>query len=87
MSDPSHDVLDLEPPLSTMVNECELTGKRAVFVRNRRPVAVLISSDEYVALRETTELSADPAAAEAIAAADEDIRRGSILLAEDLLVE
>lgn len=87
MSDSSRDVLDLEPPLSTMVGECELTGRRTVFVRNHRAVAVLISNDEYVALRETVDLSADPATAEAIGAADEDLRKGAILLAEDFLVE
>jgi PHD/YefM family antitoxin component YafN of YafNO toxin-antitoxin module len=87
MADGSWDVLDLEPPFSAMVNECELTGRRSVFLRNGRPVAILISNDEYVALRETAELSASPDASAAIAMADEDIRKGAILLAEDLFVE
>lgn len=87
MSDPSHDVLELEPNLSRMVNECELTGRRSIFLRNGRAVAVLISNDEYVALRETTALSADPSIDASLAAADEQIRNGAVLLAEDLLVE
>jgi PHD/YefM family antitoxin component YafN of YafNO toxin-antitoxin module len=87
MSDPSFDVLELELPLSSMVNECELTGRRAVFVRNGTAVAVLISNDEYMALRETTELSGHAGIEQLLAEADDEIRRGAILLPEDLFVE
>lgn len=87
MSDQSYNVLELEPPLSRLVNECELTGRRSIFVRNGKAVAVLISNDEYVALRETTALSADPSVDSSLAEADEQIRTGAVLLAEDLLVE
>jgi PHD/YefM family antitoxin component YafN of YafNO toxin-antitoxin module len=87
MSDRSFDVLELGPPLSGMVNECELTGRRSIFVRNGIAVAVLISNDEYVALRETVEMSADPATAASLAASDEEVQNGAVVLPEDLFVE
>ncbi len=70
-----------------LVGECELTGKRTLFQRSARPVAILISYDEYLAMRETIDLANDPAMRGLIDAADGEIRRGAMLLAEDLLVE
>ncbi|HUF19022.1 MAG TPA: hypothetical protein VMS12_13335 [Thermoanaerobaculia bacterium] len=87
MTDRSLDVLELAAPLSGIVNECELTGRRSTFIRNGKAVAILISNDEYVALRETTELSADPAIGTKLTLADGEIRNGAVLLPEDLFVE
>ena len=70
-----------------LVGECELTGKRTLFERNGRSVAALVSYDEYLALRETVDLANDPVLRERIDAADEQIRRGAMLLPEDLFVE
>ncbi len=70
-----------------LVGECELTGKRTLFQRNARPVAILISYDEYLAMRETIDVANDPAMRQLIDAADAEIQRGALLLAEDLLVE
>lgn len=70
-----------------LIGECELTGKRTLFQRNGRPVAILTSYDEYLALRETVDLANDAAMRALIDAADEQIRRGAMILAEDLLVE
>jgi PHD/YefM family antitoxin component YafN of YafNO toxin-antitoxin module len=70
-----------------IVGECELTGKRTLFERNGRPVAILASYDEYVALRETIAIAADAILCGRIDAADEEIRRGAMLLPEELLVE
>ena len=81
------EILDLSDAVREIVGECELTGKRTLFERNGRPVAILASYDEYVALRETIAIAADATLRARIDAADEEIRRGAMLLPEELLVE
>ena len=81
------EILDLPDDVRQLVGECELTGKRTLFERHGRPVAILTSYDEYLALRETIDLAGDSAMRQAIDAADEEIRRGAMLLVEELLVE
>ena len=81
------EILDLSDAVRQIVGECELTGKRTLFERNGRPVAILASYDEYVALRETIAIAADAILRARIDAADEEIRRGAMLLPEELLVE
>ncbi|MGZ7030943.1 MAG: type II toxin-antitoxin system Phd/YefM family antitoxin [Thermoanaerobaculia bacterium] len=71
--------------LRAIVGECELTGRRTIFERNDRPVAVLLSYDEYLALRETIAIGADDALRARIDAADEEVRRNKIMAMEDLL--
>lgn len=53
-------------------------------MRGGRAVATLISHDEYVALRETLEISNDAALRAQIEAAEREIERNQILLAEEL---
>lgn len=81
------EILDLSDAVRQIVGECELTGKRTLFERNGRPVAILASYDEYVALRETIAIAADSILRARVDAADEEIRRGAMLLPEELLVE
>jgi PHD/YefM family antitoxin component YafN of YafNO toxin-antitoxin module len=73
--------------LRAVVGECELTGRRTIFERNGRPVAVLLSHYEYLALRETIAIGADEALRARIDAADEQVRRNQIMAVEDLLEE
>jgi PHD/YefM family antitoxin component YafN of YafNO toxin-antitoxin module len=81
------EILDLSDAVREIVGECELTGKRTLFQRNGRPVAILASYDEYVALRETIAIAADAILRARLDAADEEIRRGAMVLPEELLVE
>ena len=81
------EILDLPAAVRELVGECELTGKRTLFVRDDRAVAILASYDEYLALRETVDIANDTALRERIDAADEQIRRNQMLLPEDLFVE
>jgi PHD/YefM family antitoxin component YafN of YafNO toxin-antitoxin module len=81
------EILDLSDAVRQIVGECELTGKRTLFERNGRPVAILASYDEYVALRETIAIAADAILRARIDAADDEIRRGAMVLPEELLVE
>ena len=70
-----------------LVSECELTGLRTVFERNGRSVAILVSHDEYLALRETVDIAADAGVRAMIDAGDEDLRHNRLLLPEDLFGE
>ena len=69
--------------LRSIVGECELTGRRTIFERGSKPVAVLLSYDEYLALRETIAIGADAALRARIRAADAQVERGAIVAMED----
>lgn len=72
------DVLDLPDDARDLIRECEAMGTRTVFERNGRPVAMLVSHDEYMALRETIEIANDSLLFAKIAEADEEelVQRG-----------
>jgi PHD/YefM family antitoxin component YafN of YafNO toxin-antitoxin module len=84
-NDKEIDILDLAEDVRVLVGECEVTGKRTLFCRNGRPVAMLASYDEYLALRETVEIVKNGVLLARITAAEEQIKRGAMLLVEDLL--
>jgi len=71
------DVLDLADDAREMVRECEVKGERTLLQRNGRPVAMLVSYDEYLALRETIDIANDPDLGAALnaAAEEEPVRR------------
>ena len=79
------EILDLAAEAREMVRDCEITGQRTVFTRNGREVAMLVSHDEYLALRETIEIAGDAALREQVARAEEEVVRGAMLLVEDLV--
>lgn len=66
------DLLDLHEDARELVRECEARGARTVFERDGRPVAMLVSYDEYLALRETIEIANDADLGAALNAASED---------------
>lgn len=78
------DLLDLPESARDLVRECEAKGERTLFERGGRPVAMLVSYDEYLALRETLELMNAPLLYARIETAEEDVRRGKMMLVEDL---
>lgn len=78
------DLLDLPEDARDLVRECEARGQRTIFERGGRAVAVLVSYDEYLALRETIDLVNAPLLYAKIETADEEIRRGKMMLVEDL---
>ena len=80
-----HEILDLPEDVRRLVGECELTGKRTLFARNGRPIAVLLSHDEYLALKETLEISRDPKLRTAIDDAEYEVKRNALIVVEDLL--
>jgi len=66
------DVLNLTEDARDLIRECEVKGARTVFERDGRPVAVLVSNDEYIALRETIEIANDSLLFAKLAEADEE---------------
>ena len=78
------EILDLPGDIRALIAECEVTGTRTRFLRNGRPVAVLVSHDEYLALRETVEIVKDGQLLMKVTAAEEQVKRGAMLLVEDL---
>ena len=80
-------ILDSPPAVRDLVRECELTGSRTIFERNGRPVAILVSHDEYLALRETIEIAGDPDLLAMLDSTEAEIRRNALLLPEDLFGE
>ena len=83
--DRQFEIIDLPDDVRTLVAECEVMGQRALFNRNGRPVAILTSYDEYLALRETVEIVKDGALLAKITAADEHVTKGGMVLVEELL--
>jgi mRNA-degrading endonuclease RelE of RelBE toxin-antitoxin system/PHD/YefM family antitoxin component YafN of YafNO toxin-antitoxin module len=66
------DILDLPEDSRDLVRECEAQGERTYFQRNGRPVAVLVSHDEYLALRETIDIANDSLLFAKISEADDE---------------
>ena len=75
------EILEQPEEVRTLISECELTGTKTFFERQGRPVAALISYDEYMALRETIDISNDPDLREEIARGE---KPQELLLTEDL---
>jgi mRNA-degrading endonuclease RelE of RelBE toxin-antitoxin system/PHD/YefM family antitoxin component YafN of YafNO toxin-antitoxin module len=77
-------ILDLPEDARRLVGECELTGSRTIFERNEKPVAMLVSYDEYLALRETIDVANDAAIRAEIDASEAAVAKNALLLPEEL---
>lgn len=73
------DVLDLPEDARELVRECEVKGARTLFERNGRAVAMLVSYDEYLALRETIEVANDAELGTMLNASEEEAGRGELV--------
>jgi mRNA-degrading endonuclease RelE of RelBE toxin-antitoxin system/PHD/YefM family antitoxin component YafN of YafNO toxin-antitoxin module len=73
------DILDLPDELRSVVGECEVTGNRVAFERNGRAVAMLVSYDEWLALRETIAIVNDQRLIAAWRKSEAEIARGAIV--------
>lgn len=81
------EITDAEEALREPASAAEIAGRHTIFTRNDRPVAILLSHDEYLALAETVAIAADPALAAVIGRAEQQLAAGDLHDAEDLLVE
>lgn len=76
---------EIPDPVRASVLESEVTGNRTIFERAGRPTAILLSWDEYLALRETIDIAASGEAMETIRGSSEELDRGLALLPEAVL--
>lgn len=60
MKDSVVELAEQPEPVREAVLECEVRGRRTLFTRGGRPVALLVSWDEYLALGETVAIAGDP---------------------------
>jgi len=78
------ELLELSPDVRQLVAECEVSGKRTRFERDGKPVAILVSYDEYLALRETIDIANNAELRKQIENAEQELGRNALLLPEDL---
>ncbi len=78
------ELIELPPNVRQLVAECEVSGQRTLFERDGKPVAILVSYDEYLALRETIDIANNPELRRQIDAAEEELKRNALMLPEDL---
>ena len=81
------ELIELPPNVRQLVAECEVSGKRTLFERDGKPVAILVSYDEYLALRETIDIANNPELRRQIDAAEEELKRNALMLPEELFEE
>lgn len=79
------EILDLPEDTRRLVAECEVTGGQTLFARQGRPVAMLVSFDEYMALRETIDIASSPELRAQLERAEGEVARGALMLVEELL--
>ena len=81
------ELLELSPDARQLVAECEVSGKRTLFERDGKPVAILVSYDEYLALRETIDIANNTDVLKQIHDGEAELNRNALMLPEDLFVE
>ena len=87
MQENAVELLALDAAMRELVSQCEITGRRTIFRRAGRDVAILVSHDEYAALRETIDIAADETTLADLDRGEDEMRRGALFLPEDLFVE
>jgi prevent-host-death family protein len=69
---------ELRPALPKVIARIDGKLERYVVTRRGKPVAVMLSVDDYEALMETLDILADPHAIAGIRKGEEDIREGRV---------
>lgn len=87
MKDRSVEVADLDEATRELAAISEIGGRRTTITRNGVPVAIVVSWDEYFALRETVALGENEELLAELELADAQAGRGQLLLPEDWFVE
>ena len=67
---------ELRPSLPKVVDKIERKMDRYVVSRHGKPVAVMMSVEDYESLMETLDLLEDPSAMEGLRKGEEDLRKG-----------
>ena len=67
---------ELRPDLPRVIEQVDRKLDRFVITKRGRPVAVLLSADDYESLMETLDILADPKASASLRRGETDIRSG-----------
>ncbi|MBI2212706.1 MAG: hypothetical protein HYU52_03595 [Acidobacteria bacterium] len=81
------DILESGDELREAASAAEIAGRHTLLLRGEKPVAIVLSHDEYLALAETVAIAADPALVARIGVAEQELAKGDVYDAEDLFVE
>ncbi|MDP3791939.1 MAG: type II toxin-antitoxin system Phd/YefM family antitoxin [Candidatus Omnitrophota bacterium] len=68
----------LRPSLPRVVNEVDSKMDRFVITRRGKPVAMMMSIDDYESLIETLSILSDPRLMKSIKQAEKEIRKGDV---------
>ena len=69
---------ELRPELPNVIEQIDSKLDRFVITKRGKPVAVMMSIDDYESLMETLDILADPQAMAGIRKGQEDIRKGKV---------
>lgn len=75
---------DAKNRLSELVSSAEKTHERTVITKNGRPVAMLLSVEDWASVEETLEILSDPDLMREIREARAEIERGDTVSAEEM---
>ena len=67
---------NLRPELPAVIDRVDKKLDRFVITKRGRPVAVMLSVDDYESLMETLDILADPEAMDGLRKGEEDLRKG-----------
>jgi prevent-host-death family protein len=70
--------------LTELLDEVEARHEHVVITRNGRPVAVVVSPDEWEALAETVEILQDEETLAALRESEEDVRAGRVFSLDEV---
>ncbi len=75
---------DVRSNLSEIVDEIDRTGTQCVITKHGRPVAVIVSSDEYESLVETLNILSDDDTMAAIAQGEAEFAAGEFIRLDEI---
>ena len=73
--------------LSELLDEVQGKQDHIVITRNGKPVALLMSMDEWESWEETIEVASDPETLAALKRSEEDVKAGRLVDLDDVLRE
>ena len=75
---------DARATLSELLDVVEREQEHVVITRKGRPVAIVMSVDEWESWEETIEILSDPEAMEALRASEEDVKAGRLYTLDEV---
>ncbi len=76
---------DARATLSELLDLVEREQEHVVITRNGKPVAIVMSADEWESWEETIEVLSDPELMAALARSEEDVKAGRLVDLDDVL--